>query len=187
MPPGHALLIQTMKSPPEPSRQALADLHDSAYRWALTCTGFDEEHAHEVLQMVYLEILGGRAVYEGRSSLKTWLFAVIRNTALRLAATARRARALEDRLADAAEDAAADACAHELSRRQTRQAILSALETLSPQQRQIIELTYYHELTVAEAARVMGITLGSARQHFHRAKRTLTDALWPMREALGDV
>ena len=176
-----------MKSPPELSRQALADLHDSAYRWALTCSGFDAESAREVLQMVYVEILTGRAVYDGRSSLKTWLFAVVRNTTLRLAEGARRTRVLEDRLAaTVGEDDGVDACARDLGHHQTRQAILSALETLSPQQRQVIELTCYHELTVAEAARVMGISLGSARQHFHRAKRSLAEALWPIKEALSD-
>jgi len=179
---------QTMKPPPHPSRQALAELHESAYRWALACCGFEEDRAREVMQMAYLEILAQRAVFDGRSTLKTWLFGVVRNTALRLAAGARRARALEDRLAadTTAEDDGHDACAQALERRQARRAILAALESLSPQQRQVIELVVYHGLTLAEAATVMGVALGSARQHYHRAKRALAGALWPLKEALGD-
>jgi DNA-directed RNA polymerase specialized sigma24 family protein len=34
------------------------------------------------LQIAYLKILEGKARFDGRSSLKTWLFAIIRRTAL---------------------------------------------------------------------------------------------------------
>jgi RNA polymerase sigma-70 factor (ECF subfamily) len=34
------------------------------------------------LQTVYLKILEGKARYRGEASLKTWLFAVIRKTAI---------------------------------------------------------------------------------------------------------
>lgn len=136
--------------------------------------------------MVYLEILMGRAVFDGRSSLKTWLFAVVRNTALRLGAAARRARTTAEPRADPAAANGTDLCAHALNQHETRKAVLGALEILPPQQRQVVELVYYHDLTVAEAAAAMGIGVGSARQHFHRAKRALAAALWPQREALGD-
>ena len=44
--------------------------------------------AADMLQTVYLKILDGKARYDGKASFKTWLFAVIRNTA----AEARRQR-----------------------------------------------------------------------------------------------
>jgi RNA polymerase sigma-70 factor (ECF subfamily) len=177
-----------MKSSTQPSRQALADLHGSTYRWALACCDFDEDRAQEVMQMAYLEILAERATFDGRSTLKTWLFAVVRHTALRLATGLRRARANEDRLARLDSDAAdTEDCLHGLEHSQTRHAILEALQRLSPQQRQLVELIYYHDMTVAEAAAVMGVGIGTARQHFHRAKRALAKALWPLKEALGDT
>src|SRR5258705_4682441 len=55
--------------------------HSSGFGWALGCCGRDRLEAEEVLQLVYLKILDGRARYGGESSFKTWLFAVIRKTA----------------------------------------------------------------------------------------------------------
>src|SRR6476659_6962031 len=59
----------------------LESLHPSSFAWALGCCGRNREDAEEVLQDVYLKILEGKARFEGRSTLKTWLFAVIRKTA----------------------------------------------------------------------------------------------------------
>lgn len=182
-----------MTQTPEPSRQALAALHDSAFRWALLCCGQREDWAREVMQMAYLEILTGRARFDGRSNLKTWLFAVVRNTALRYAVRDRRLLAIRERLANDAALADGDGAALEngdaaasIGREQTRRAITRALRTLSARQREIVELVYYHELSLAEAATVMNVGLGSARRHFHRAKRTLAAALVPVREVLDD-
>ena len=56
--------------------------HQASYGWALGCCARDPAEAESVLQAVYLKVLEGRARFEGRSSFKTWLFAVIRKTAL---------------------------------------------------------------------------------------------------------
>src|SRR2546423_8786391 len=59
----------------------LERLHSASFGWALNCCRRDATEAEEVLQTVYLKILEGRARFRGESSLKTWLFAVIRKTA----------------------------------------------------------------------------------------------------------
>src|SRR5204863_9434468 len=59
----------------------LERLHSASFGWALSCCRRDHTEAEEVLQTVYLKILEGKARFGGESSLKTWLFAVIRKTA----------------------------------------------------------------------------------------------------------
>src|SRR6059058_4613268 len=59
----------------------LERLHSASFGWALSCCRRDATEAEEVLQTVYLKIFEGKARYRGESSLKTWLFAVIRKTA----------------------------------------------------------------------------------------------------------
>ncbi len=59
----------------------LEQLHSASFGWALNCCRRDADEAEEVLQTVYLKILEGKARFRGESSLKTWLFAVIRKTA----------------------------------------------------------------------------------------------------------
>lgn len=60
----------------------LEKLHTASFGWALNCCQRNRADAEEVLQTVYLKILQGKAIYRGDSRLQTWLFAVIRNTAL---------------------------------------------------------------------------------------------------------
>ncbi|HET8946543.1 MAG TPA: sigma-70 family RNA polymerase sigma factor, partial [Candidatus Polarisedimenticolia bacterium] len=107
------------------------------------------------------------------AGVRTWLFAVIRRTA-----AARRRRGLvrgvllgrwaRRRPAAVSPDPAARLEAAERLAR-----IRSAMETLSARQRQVLELVFHHDLTIEEAAGVLGIGLGSARTHYERGKRTL--------------
>src|SRR5438874_1009563 len=60
----------------------LEKLHSASFGWALSCCRRDYAEAEEVLQTVYLKIFESKARYSGEASLKTWLFAVIRNTAI---------------------------------------------------------------------------------------------------------
>src|SRR4051812_36039413 len=63
-------------------RAELEMLHQASFGWALNCCRQNRIKPEEVLQTVYLKILQGKAIYRGESKLRTWLFAVIRNTAI---------------------------------------------------------------------------------------------------------
>ncbi|HXO19083.1 MAG TPA: RNA polymerase sigma factor [Thermoanaerobaculia bacterium] len=150
----------------------IEELHPASFGWALQCCRWDRQEAEEVLQTAYLKILDGRARFDGRSSLKTWLFAVIRRTA----AERRRAgwahhllslRWLDGRPAPAAdpESAAGDA--------ERARALRAALSRLPGRQREVLHLVFYQDLTLEDAARVLGLAVGSVRTHYHRGKARL--------------
>jgi RNA polymerase sigma-70 factor (ECF subfamily) len=62
-------------------RGELERMHRASFGWALWCCHSRRDEAEEVLQTTYLKVLEGAATFEGESSLRTWLFAVIRRTA----------------------------------------------------------------------------------------------------------
>jgi RNA polymerase sigma-70 factor (ECF subfamily) len=157
--------------------QQLEALHPASFAWALGVCGRDRDDAQEVLQETYLKIFEGKARFDGRSTLKTWLFAVIRRTA----AARRRLRWLRD-LRFVTADVSAVPDGHDSAERRVihserTSALLRALNRLARRQREVIELVFYHDMTIEEAAVVAGVSVGTARVHYHRAKKRLLGQL----------
>jgi RNA polymerase sigma factor (sigma-70 family) len=165
-------------------QRKLAANHRDAFAWALNCCRRNRTEAEDVLQATYLKVLEGRARFDRHSTFTTWLFGVIRLTA----ADQRRRRFLRDLvMARAAVEESlrepapgADAA---LGRAQRRAALERALLVLPRRQREVLLLVFYHEMTVENAARVMSIGVGSARQHYARGKATLREVLAHLKEA----
>ena len=59
------------------SRNALETLHEELYGWSLSRTGYDATAAEDLMQQAYVEVLSGRARFDAKSSLKTFVFAVV--------------------------------------------------------------------------------------------------------------
>jgi len=128
--------------------------------------------------MTYLKVLEGRARFDGQSSFQTWLFGVIRHTA----ADHRRRAVVRDLLfwrlgGEAAQAETAPGAEGRLDAAQQRAVLERALRALPNRQREVLLLVFYHELALEEAARVMGVGLGSARQHYARGKERLRQLL----------
>ena len=155
-------------------RQQLATLHEQAWKWSLACCNHDREQSMEVLHDVYLKILEGRATFGGQSTFKTWLFGVIRMSARNHRRKARFAALFFLPLEDEP-SAATDPRPH--ADTGCRKVIDKALAGLSRRQNEIARLVFFHDLTIEEAATVQGISVGSARQHYARAKDRLRTIL----------
>jgi RNA polymerase sigma factor (sigma-70 family) len=154
----------------------LERLHADSWGWALACCGRDRELAADALQSAYERILARRAKYDGRSSLRTWVFGVIRFAALEELRRSRRDRSSAVELSIDAADPA-PAMDDETERAERNAALTRALAALSPRQREVLQLVFYHEMTIEEAATVMGISVGSARTHYERGKHALARLL----------
>lgn len=152
----------------------LESLHRDSFGWAVSCCAGDREEAEDVLQETYLKIVAGRARFGGRSAFKTWLFGVIRRTATERHRRRRLRSALLFRWADRPASATRRSQPSDrVDRLETAARVDRALRQLSPRQRQVVELVFYQDLTVAEAAEILAISIGSARVHYARGKAKL--------------
>ncbi len=150
----------------EQLERELSLLHESSYGWALACCARDRDEASDVLQDVYFKMLSGRVRWDGRSALKTFVFGVIRLTAMER----RRWRFFRGRVVSGAEPDDVPAPSAPLVDRQTAEAIARALAKLSERQREVLHLVFYEGLSIAEASIVMKVSLGTARVHYERGK-----------------
>lgn len=163
---------------PQISRFELAALHEALFGWSLTRCGFDHAAAEDLMQQAYVEVLSGRARFDNKSSLKTFLFGVVqmlaRSRYRRLASRLRLVRA-----AHAPPHAEQDVA--EIFDDGRSAAIWGAVGELPARQRDMTELVFCRELTIEEASRVMGVSIGSGRVHYDRAKKALKSALADLR------
>ena len=146
---------------PSQLKGKLEQLHPESFGWALHCCQQDREAAADVLQMVYFKILEGKARYSGAASMKTWLFSVIRFTAIDFLKKQRRYQPLTNVEAKTEELPSDQQTDQEHYQRVFKQ----ALAQLSAQQREVLHLVFYQELSIREAANIMNIKLGTARTH----------------------
>jgi RNA polymerase sigma-70 factor (ECF subfamily) len=157
----------------------LAAFHEDAFGWASACCGGDADAGADALQESYVKVATGRANFAGRSSLKTWWFAVVRLTAIER----RRGQQRWQRMATAFRDwietlgSGEIEPAEELAAKPDAGQLTAALDQLPARQAEVLRLVFQHDLSLSEAAAVMGVSVGSARQHYARAKNRLRSVL----------
>jgi len=156
----------------------LERLHPECWGWALACCARDRDRAEDVLQSTYLRVLSGRAQFDGRSSFKTWVFGVIRYVAIE---ENRRQQVELARSADQAFTAtvADPSPTIDVLTEESEQsaALLAALAILSARQREVLHLVFYHDVSIEEAARILNVSIGTARTHYERGKKALAQEL----------
>lgn len=156
--------------------------HRALYGFARRLTGRDDM-ADEIAGEA-LDVLWRRAgAFRGEARVTTWLFGVVYRLALK--ARGRAARRAEDALeADDHVDPAAEAHGVEAAFR--RAEVARALDRLTPEHRAVIELTYYHGLSVREIAAALGRPEGTVKTRMMHARARLRALLGPPEKENGD-
>lgn len=173
--------------------ETLLTLHADAFGWALHCCGGDRSRAEEALQVAYHRVAAQRAVPGGGSALRTWWFGVIRLTSHEEARRARYRTSLLGRIRgffghsgeEQADPRPGPARRLELSEEAAE--LRAALAQLPARQAEVLHLVFYQDLSLTEAAAVMGVGVGSARQHYDRGKTRLRELLTPAASAIAPV
>jgi RNA polymerase sigma factor (sigma-70 family) len=166
----------TLPSNPRVAVTELEALHHAAYSWALTRCGRRRAEAADVLQAAYARILDGSAQFDGRSALKTFLFGVVDRIAREERRRERIRAALRGQFSAAFVPSEIDQPSNITPNSDTDR-VRIALLALSARQRDVLELVFYRDCTIEEAAAIIGIKVGTARTHYERGKRAMTDAL----------
>ena len=148
--------------------------HVRIYRFVLRLVR-DRSKAEDLISEVFLDVWRQADRFEGRSAVSTWLLAIARFKAL----SALRRKPEEGLDEDAAleiEDLA-DNPEVTLEKKDRSALIRKCLMGLSAEHREIIDLVYYHEKSVEEAAKIVGISENTVKTRMFYARKKLAEML----------
>jgi RNA polymerase sigma-70 factor (ECF subfamily) len=145
----------------------------------------DREEAKDVSQDVFLQVYRMLPRFEGRSSLKTWIYRIVVNQCRNRQRWWRRRR--RDKALPLEELAASDSARlatpsregpeDEVARREESGRVQQALLKLSLDHRAVLLLREVEELSGAEIAEALGVAEGTVKSRLARARDALRRAL----------
>ncbi len=125
----------------------------------------------DVLVETYTSIWQGASRFSGKSRVLTWMFAIARNQALKEMRKNKKHKSLDE----VAEPVAPEVREHELS--DQAQVIRRALLTLSGKHQQILELSFFNDLSYPEIGELLEIPVNTVKTRVFHAKKALAKSL----------
>jgi RNA polymerase sigma-70 factor, ECF subfamily len=146
--------------------------------------------AEEVVQDTWLAMLRGLGAFQGRSSLKTWLFSILVNRARTTGAREARSVPVADAgpVVDASRFGPSGAWAEppehwieeaesRVDAEKLRHLLRTAIDALPARQREVVLLRDVEELTSTEVCEVLAISEANQRVLLHRGRGKLRQAI----------
>jgi RNA polymerase sigma factor (sigma-70 family) len=134
------------------------------------------ELVEEVLNDVMLAIWKGAGTFDGRSRPSTWIFGIAYHKGLK-ALSRRPLESVEDTREGRPEPVDAEEPESLAVRREVAGVLGRAIGALSPEQRAVVELTYYYGLPYQEIAEIVGCPVNTVKTRMFHARRRLKELL----------
>ena len=141
------------------------------FRFILRMIG-DKTIAEDLTSEVFLDVWRQAGQFEGRSTVSTWMLAMARYKAL----AARRRRTedqLDEEVVEAIEDEGDDPEVA-VQKKDRSEILRRCLGKLSADHREIVDLVYYHEKSVDEAAHILSIPQNTVKTRLFHARKRLS-------------
>lgn len=153
----------------------IVDRHkDHAFNLALRICGNHEE-AEEIAQDAFMKAYRSLRHFRMRSSFATWLYRIVYNTAISLIRTRKKGvLSLEEFPADAI-DFIRDNSTEEEAESEYRNSLVNfSLQKISVEERGLITLYYYEELSIEEISDITAISKSNVKVKLYRARQKMT-------------
>ena len=140
----------------------------------------NRQTAEDLVQEVYVRVIRAYSKFEGKSSEKTWLFSIAKNVAIDhfRKQTVRKKRLFESFDWETMQLASSDMLPEDIVLlNDEMKALLVALDHCTGDQKMVIIMRYFQELSIAETAEVLKWTEGKVKTTQHRAIKALRQRL----------
>ena len=156
----------------------IVDRHkDKAFNLAFRISG-NREEAEEIAQDAFLKAYKSLKGFKMESSFSTWLHRIVFNTAISFVRTRKKGiLSIEDFPADAT-DFIGNNANEEDAEKEYRNALINfALQKISDEERGLISLCYYEEMSTDEISVVMGISRSNIKVKLFRARQKMLEII----------
>lgn len=146
---------------------------EPSYRLALSMLA-DEGEAEDAVQEALYKAWRALPNFRGDAAFSTWVYRIVWTECVD---RMRRRRREPVPMEDAGERGGGDDPVRRVHRRERRDALARALQSLSPPYRTVLTLFYMEELPLKDIAHILDSPLGTVKTRLHRARRALRRAL----------
>jgi RNA polymerase sigma-70 factor (ECF subfamily) len=177
--PEAELVTRAARGDTEAFRKLFETHHAAIFRFAYRLTNAVDA-AEDVAQECFLRLIRRPNYDDARGSLRQYLYGIVRNLVRQRQQANGREIIWDDEITDctpAAQPSLDTVASMELSA-----IVQAAISALPPLQREAIVLCEFEELSLDEAAAVVGADVGTVKSRLHRAREGLRRSLAPYRD-----
>jgi RNA polymerase sigma factor (sigma-70 family) len=150
---------------------------DKAFNLAFRICANTEE-AEEIAQDSFLKAFRSLGSFKKQSSFSTWLYRIIFNTSIsHVRARKQRLLSIEDFPADATDFIGYDANKEEAEEEYRKSLVNFALQKLTDEERALVTLFYYDEMSSDEISEVTGMSKTNLKVRLFRARRKMQEII----------
>jgi len=135
----------------------------------------NEATAEDLVSEVFLEVWRSAARFDARSQVSTWILGIARYKALS-ALRQRSFDALDEDTYGTVEDPA-DGPEASLQKSERSAQLQDCLKLLSPAHREVLDLIYYHEQSIEDVARIIGVPTGTVKTRAFHARKHIAELM----------
>jgi RNA polymerase sigma-70 factor, ECF subfamily len=144
----------------------------SVYRWLYRFVG-NETVAEDLLSDVFFDVWQQAGRFEGRSAVATWLLSIARFKAL--STRRRRTHAELHETIETTVAQSADNPEITVQKKNRGELVRAALMKLSADDRDILDLVYFHENSVEDCALILNLPVATVKTRMLSARRKLAE------------
>jgi len=163
----HDLLARVARKDEASFQGLYEEFAGRVFRYALTLLR-DRHLAEEVVQETMITVWSKASTYSGSSRVSTWIFGIARHKAYDI---------LKGEKKGARTTGGTVIIDDPAPRIERKEQVLAAIDSLPPDQREIVFLTFYENLPYKAIADLLGIPEGTVKSRMYHAKKKLAEAL----------
>jgi RNA polymerase sigma factor (sigma-70 family) len=150
---------------------------NQAYNLAFRISGNHEE-AEELAQDSFLKAYRSLKTFKMKSSFATWLYRIVYNTSISHVRIKKKGvLSLEDFPADATDFIGTNTSEEEAEQEYRNSLVNFAMQKISEEERGLISLYYYEEMTTDEISEVTGVSKSNVKVKLFRARQKMLEII----------